>query len=238
VSELGGRVALVTGASAGIGRAIAARLAARGARVLAVGRDEARLAALAAEAEGGVLPRACDLAADGAAEALVAELRELGFGLDLLVHCAGAHALAPLAAARVEDFDAQWRVNLRAAWLLTRAALPLLAAAGGDVVFVNSSVVRHPRAEAGPFAATQHALLGVADSLREELNPRGVRVLSVFPGRTATPRQQRLHAAEGRPYRPEALLQPEDVASVVVHAVSLPRTAEVTEIHVRPMRKA
>lgn len=238
MSELGGRHALVTGASAGIGRAIAALLAARGARVLAVGRDEARLAALASESAGSVLPLVCDLARDGAAEALVAELRARIGGLDLLVHSAGAHILAPLATARVEDLDAQWQVNLRAVWLLTRAALPLLVAAGGDVVFVNSSSVRHPRAEAGLFAATQHALCGLADSLREELNPRGVRVLSIFPGRTATPRQQRIHAAEGRTYRPEALLQPEDVASVVVHAVSLPRSAEVTEIHVRPMRKA
>jgi len=238
VSELGGRNALVTGASAGIGRAIAALLAARGARVLAAGRDEARLAALASESAGSVLPLACDLARDGAPEALVAELLARIGGLDLLVHSAGAHVLSPLAAARVEDLDAQWQLNLRAVWLLTRAALPLLVAAGGDVVFVNSSSVRHPRAEAGLFAATQHALHGVADSLREELNPRGVRVLSIFPGRTATPRQQRIHAAEGRTYRPEALLQPEDVASAVVHAVSLPRSAEVTEIHLRPMRKA
>jgi NADP-dependent 3-hydroxy acid dehydrogenase YdfG len=70
------------------------------------------------------------------------------------------------------------------------------------------------------------------------VNRDGIRVLSVFPGRTATPpTQERLHALEGRPYRPESLLQPEDVAAVVVHALCLPRTAEVTEIKIRPHRQ-
>ena len=77
----------------------------------------------------------------------------------------------------------------------------------------------------------------MGDSLRDEVNEDGVRVLSVFPGRTATPRQERIHAGEGREYRPERLLQPADVASVVVCALELPRTAEVTDISLRPFLK-
>ena len=78
----------------------------------------------------------------------------------------------------------------------------------------------------------------IADSLREEVNADGIRVLSVFPGRTATPRMERLFREEGRAYRPELLLQPRDVAAIVIHALKMPRTAEVTEISIRPCAKS
>jgi NADP-dependent 3-hydroxy acid dehydrogenase YdfG len=84
---------------------------------------------------------------------------------------------------------------------------------------------------------TQHALKALADSLREEVNAEGLRVLSVFLGRTATPMRMAIHRMENRTYHPESLLQPEDVAAVVMIALSLPRTAEVTDIHIRPLSK-
>jgi len=94
------------------------------------------------------------------------------------------------------------------------------------------------RAMSGQFSATQHALRAMADALREEVNPSGVRVLSLFPGRTATPRMKALYAAEQKPYRPEVLMQPEDVATMIIQALCLPHTAEVTEIHMRPLQKS
>ena len=72
----------------------------------------------------------------------------------------------------------------------------------------------------------------------KEVNADGIRVLSIFPGRTATPRMEKLFAKEGRAYKPELLLQPEDVAEMVTHALRLPRTAEVTDISIRPMQKS
>ena len=78
----------------------------------------------------------------------------------------------------------------------------------------------------------------MADSLREEVNAAGVRVLSVFPGRTATPTIERLFESEGRPFDPGVLLQPDDVASAVIGALSLPRTAEVTNLSIRPLAKS
>jgi NADP-dependent 3-hydroxy acid dehydrogenase YdfG len=103
---------------------------------------------------------------------------------------------------------------------------------------MNSSVGVQARRGVGQYAATKHALRAVADSLREEINDRGVRVLSVFLGRTASRMQEAIHQKEGRPYRPETLLQPSDVASMVIAALTLPRTAEVTDIHIRPMSKS
>jgi NADP-dependent 3-hydroxy acid dehydrogenase YdfG len=86
-------------------------------------------------------------------------------------------------------------------------------------------------------SATKHALKGFADALRQEVNPKGVRVISVYPGRTATPLQAWVSQVEGRPYISENLLQPEDVAEIVVNAIALPDTPEVTDITIRPAKK-
>jgi NADP-dependent 3-hydroxy acid dehydrogenase YdfG len=117
--------------------------------------------------------------------------------------------------------------------------LPSLVAARGQIVFINSSVGQSvKRPEVAQYAATKHALRAIADSIREEVNPKGVRVLSLYLGRTATPMQEAVAREEGRNYNPESLLQPDDVAEVVVHTLTLPRTAEVTDISIRPMLKS
>ena len=96
----------------------------------------------------------------------------------------------------------------------------------------------HARANVGQYAATKHALKAVADSLRDEVNSDGVRVLSIFAGRTATPMQETIYRLENKAYDAQLLLQPEDIASVVIHALTLPRTAEATDIHIRPLVKS
>jgi NAD(P)-dependent dehydrogenase (short-subunit alcohol dehydrogenase family) len=175
--------------------------------------------------------RATDI--DGVAAKLRADFAQA----DLLVHCAGAIALGTVEEAQVQDLDRQYETNVRGPFLLTKALLPLLKVREGQVVFVNSTAGLVARAGVSHYAASKHALRALAESLREEVNPDGVRVLSVFLGRTATPMQAGLHEAEGKPYAPERLIQPDDVASIVLCALSLPRTAEVTEIRVRPMKK-
>ena len=231
--------ALVTGASSGIGRAIACLLASRGARVCLVGRDPQRLSGAAAEAGALAHTIAMDLTDAGAADRLADEVRSVFGGLDVLVHSAGIIKHAPFKDSSVDDLDAQLRANVQAPYAVTKALAPMLTeSSSGDVVFINSSIVRHPRAEVLQFAATQHALEGVADCVREEFNPQGVRVLSVYPGQTATPRQAHLYDLGGRSYAPERLVQAEDVAQTVLHAISLPRNAEITEVHIRPAAKS
>jgi NADP-dependent 3-hydroxy acid dehydrogenase YdfG len=179
-----------------------------------------------------------DLNSDENLEPLVRHLTDVG-RLDILVHCAGVICEGNMAAARVEDLDVQYATNVRAPYLLTQRLLPLLTASRGQIVFINSSAgLSAKRPETGQYAATKHALRAIADSLREELNPKGVRVLSVYLGRTATPMQEALFREQGKTYHPKVLLQPEDVASVVVHALMLPSTAEVTDINIRPLQKS
>jgi len=237
---LTGRVATVTGASSGIGRAIALELARHGARLCLIGRDAERLeeTKAAAQAPSEVTTFQFDLTAQNSHAPFWQHLQQMA-RLDILVHGAGVFHQDPLAQASVEDFDWQYQTNVRAPYALTQRVLPLLTAARGQIVFLNSSLgqtVKRP--EVGQYAATKHALKAVADSLREELNPQGVRVLSVYLGRTATPMQEALSRQEGRDYRPDTLLQPEDVASFVIQALLLPPTAEVTDISIRPMQKS
>lgn len=233
------RTAVVTGAGSGIGRAIAVALAEAGAHVHLVGRSRERLLATAAIAEergGRATPHAFDVSEPEGVAVLGATLTD-ALLLDVLVHSAATIHLGELAEASLAEFDEQFAVNVRGPFLLTRALLPALRRGGGQVVFINSSAGRRAGAGAGLYAATKHALKGLADALRLEENDRGVRVLSVYPGRTATPTQVRLHALEGKTYRPDALLQPEDVAAAVMTALALPRTAEVTDLEIRPFRK-
>ena len=172
-------------------------------------------------------------------QTLVCHLEREAGGLDILIHSAGVIHLGSMEQARIEDFDLQYATNVRVPYIVTRHLLPFLTSAHGQVVFINSSLgLTAKRPEAGQYSATKHALRAIADSLREEVNPRGIRVLSLYLGRTATPMQETLHQQEGCVYEPEALMQPEDVASMVVQALLLPATAEVTDISMRPMCKS
>lgn len=234
------KVAVVTGASRGIGKAIALALAAEAATVCLVGRDAHALKEVADRASAqakGVASYRTDLTRDSELPGLITQLQRDFGRVDILVHSAGIMSLGPLSRAPVADFDSQYQANLRAPYLLTQVLLPMLIASQGQVVFVNSSIGLTTRAEVCQYAATKHALRAVADSLRDEVNELGVRVLSIYPGRTATPRQATLHELAGNPYRPEQLIQPEDVAAMVLCALRLPRTAEVTDISMRPFRK-
>jgi len=140
--------------------------------------------------------------------------------------------------ADVADLDLQYRTNVRGPYVLTQALLESLRASRGQIVFVNSTVGLEARAGVGQYAATQHAIRAIADALRAEVNVDGVRVLSVYLGRTATARQARIFELEGRRYAPELLIQPDDVAAMVLATLQLPRTAEVTEIRMRPLVKS
>jgi len=158
--------------------------------------------------------------------------------LDILIHSAGVVHHDPMERARIEDLDRQYATNVRAPYMLTQQLLPLLTSARGQIVFLNSSLgLTAKRPEVGQYGATKHALKAIADSLREEVNAKEIRVLTVYLGRTATPMQEALYQQEGRVYHPEMLLQPEDVASVVVQALMLASTAELTDISIRPMIK-
>lgn len=233
------QIAVITGASSGIGRAIALGLAAAGARLCLIGRNPETLEKVIAGSQAISTQVQCyqaDLTQDNDILNLAASIRRDFGAIDLLIHSAGVISIGQIKDASIDEFDWQYRVNLRAPYLLTQALLPMIKPHQGQIVFLNSRAGSlNGRAGLSQYAATKHGLRVMADSLREEVNAEGIRVLSVYPSRTATPMQATLYELEGRVYQPEHLLQPENVAKVVLNALSLPRPAEVTEIAIKPM---
>jgi NAD(P)-dependent dehydrogenase (short-subunit alcohol dehydrogenase family) len=234
MEDLKDRVAVVTGAAGGIGRAIAVALGDLGMAVGLVGRTARSLETVANQLRGKSYVFPCDLTDDSQLGGLPGRIEREAGGVDLVVHSAAVYFQEALATAPVEEFDQQYRINLRAPYVLTQKLLPQLKARRGQVVFINSSTGVTPRPFVTQYAAVKHGLRGMADAFRMEVADDGVRVISVYPGQTATPMQERRYAIEGKTYRPEKLIQPADVAAAVVTAVTLPRNAQITDVHVRP----
>ena len=229
---------VITGASSGIGEATAHSLAHSETSLHLLGRSEERLKEVAQavkDAGGDAVIHQVDLAEDNQLEEVAAALSELG-GVDVLIHSAGAVSLAPVAETSAEDLDKQYRVNLRAPYLLTQKLLPSLKQAKGHVVFINSGAGLNAKANWSSYAVSKHGLKALADSLRAEVKPDGVRVVSIYPGRVASPMQRRVHEMEGKDYDPQKFVQPRDVAQQVSSVLTLPATAEVTDLSVRPAK--
>ena len=244
MTPLENHVAVVTGASSGIGKAIALHLSAQGAALCLVGRNNAILQEVAKQVENKSGPSSqirtyrVDLKTDEEIHRLQEQIQNDFGAIDVLIHSAGLFYMGRVERESIQRFDEQYQVNVRAPYLLTQAMFPMIRSRAGQVVFINSSVGMKAKAMVSQYAATKHALRAVADSLREEVNADGVRVLSVYLGRTATQMQAAIYETEGRVYQPERLMQPEDVAAAVVNALALPRSVEVTDIHIRPLHKA
>lgn len=219
---------LLTGAGSGIGAVLAARLLGRGDEVVAVARSAERAEQLA---DG--LPGATTLVADLADPASLAGL-VLPDALDSVVHAAGVVTLGAVAELDATAWTEQLQVNLVAPALLTRLALPALRARRGTVVLVNSGAGLHAHPQWSAYAASKHGLKALADSLRAEEASYGVRVTTVYPGRTATPMQAEVHRQEGKAYDAAAWIRPETVADAVLHVLDLPRDATISDLTVRP----
>ncbi|VCU72436.1 putative oxidoreductase [Pigmentiphaga humi] len=220
---LKGRSVLVTGASAGIGRATALALARAGADVLVTGRRQAELdevAALCARAGGAGRALRGDLTDKG----FVRELGQAANGVDVLVNNAGILTYAPIRDASVEDCEAMFRSNVVAAFAVAQEiALGMMKRRHGHLVFVTSLSARNVNSMAASYAATKHALSAYAKGFRVEMKSFGIKVTEVAPGmvdthiRDDSTHPEVLKSIAARKFAP---LMPEDVADAIVYAVS------------------
>ena len=225
---------VLTGAGSGIGHEVARILIARGDRVILLVRpghaDE-----VARQLPGHYALVEADLGDPASLDGVdwLGRMAEED-RIDSLLHVAGVVDLFPVADLDLQAWQHHLDVNLTSPALITKTLLPRLRAARGTVVFVNSGAGLAAHPDWSAYAASKFGLRALADSLRAEEARHGVRVTSIYPGRTATPMQEKVHAQEGREYHASAWIQPATVARTIVSVIDLPRDAVMTEVTVRP----
>ena len=243
--RLEGRVAVVTGASSGLGRATALELAGAGADVALLARSATQLGEVARDVEARgrrALPIPIDLADVTAAETAVVRIEERLGGIDVLVNAAATDAPAPVEELEVTDWDRVLAVNLRAPFLLAKLAFPSMRRrGGGTVVNVSSVAGKRGWANAAAYCASKFALSGLTQALAAEGRQHGIRVCVLFPGAMATHwgvwsgaerKQQDTATAPAR----EAL-PPADVAALIVWLAAAPPELVLNEAIVTPLEE-
>ncbi|HET8559905.1 MAG TPA: SDR family oxidoreductase [Marmoricola sp.] len=219
---------LLTGAGSGIGAALARRLQDRGEELVLLARNGDRAEELAA-AHPGARTVVADLATPSAVTGL-----DIPDRLDSVVHSAGIVDVATVADTAPESLASTVTVDLVAPMLLTRAVLQAVRRAAGTHVFVNSGSGLRANPQWASYNAAKFGLRGFADALRQEEQPFGVRVSTVYPGRTATPMQEQVHAQEGKEYDESAWIRPDTVVDAILHVLDLPDDATIPDLVVRP----
>ena len=230
---LEGKIALVTGGSRGVGRAIAAALVEQGCKAIITGRDEEALASTCAAISPRtdfVFARHCDVRSPESVDALAKAIRKQFGRVDILVNNAGiAHAAATVDKLSIEAWCEVVETNLTGLFLVTRALLPLMHP-GGSIVNNLSVSARVAFPQASAYNASKHGALGFTNTLREELRPRGIRVISLIPGATNTEIWNQFWPDAPR----HRMMSPESIAHAVTCALKLPENATVSELEITP----
>lgn len=242
MADLGDRRILVTGASSGIGEAIARALAAEGATVALMARSAVRLEALAVDIGGIAVPG--DVTDPAAVDTAVGRAAASMGGIDGLVNDAGVARFDSPTQGDPADWRLMFEVNVLGLLSVTRSVVPHLRAAGrGDLVNISSMSGRRIHSpEATVYAASKFAVHAISEGLRRELNPDGIRVVTIAPGYVDTPIFSGMEDDERRRELEETVesvgLDPGSVAAQVVHAISQPAEVNLVEIAMMNIRQA
>lgn len=239
IRNLQGKIALVTGASSGIGEAAARALAAEGVQVVLAARSRDKIEALARELGDNALALPTDVGERGQVIRLFDNVRERFGGLDLLFNNAGVGYNAPFADSKPEEWRLTIDANLYGVLNCTHAAIPLLRGRPGAMISTVSSVGgRHGIEGWSVYNATKFAVVGFHDALRKELGPEGIRVSLIEPGAVYTQWGHNV-PAEAMRQRRESLdaLHAEDVARALVYAFAQPGNVNVQELLVMPTKQ-
>jgi 3-oxoacyl-[acyl-carrier protein] reductase len=232
-TSLRGCVALVTGATRGIGLAIARALAKEGCNLALTGRDEKALSRISRELVSkkiAVFAHSCDVRDPNAVDDLFRAVRREFRRLDILVNNAGiAHANLPVERLPYPIWKEVLETNLDGTFLVTQAALAIMKR-GGTIVNNVSIAAHHVFPGMSAYTASKHGVLGLTNTLREELRPRGIRVIGILPGATDTDIWKSFWP--GAPRR--KMMSAETVAQAVVQAILLPGNTTVESIEIRP----
>lgn len=232
--NLSGALCVITGATEGIGRSIAAALGHAGARVAICARTAANVAATVTELRASgidAIGEACDVGDEQSVTRFAGVVARERGDAAVLVNNAGIGRFAPLGELSLADWDLTMATNVRSLYLVTRAFLPAVERSHGAIVNIASLAGKNGFEGGTAYCTSKHAVLGFSKSLMLEVRKHGVRVIAVCPGSVATPfmdKQSRM-----RPNR-DRVLQAGDVAQAVVGALSLPDHAMLSEMDLRP----
>ncbi len=235
--ELRNKVVIVTGASRGLGKAIAASLVDRGANVFGLARSADQLHELRSELGEGFHPVECDVREEPQVRKAVEVVLRDGGRIDALVNNAGLGIYGPVEALGVEEWDVQIETNLRGVFLCTQAVLPPMkeqnreSGFGGHIVNVASiaGLIGTPRLAA--YNASKYGLRGFSDALMKEVRDDGIKVTCLYPGSIETSFSAS-SGSRGATHK----MQPEDVASTVIHVLEAPENYLISEVVMRPLR--
>lgn len=211
------RKAIISGASSGLGYEIASQLAERGVDVVNLSRNPCDVATVNIKTD---LRKNADIAA--ALEAI----RSKHSDADLLVLCSGVLHLNAVGEMKTEEIDADFAVNITSALKLTDGIMPILRENKGDIVVVGSTSAFKCYPETAVYNATKHGLLGLIKTLQVELKNEDVRIIGFHPGGF----RSKLHIKAGSDIRQEELMDPKDLAKLLISLLELPRTMEVSEV--------
>jgi 3-oxoacyl-[acyl-carrier protein] reductase len=241
-TSLRNQVAVVTGASRGIGEAVAHVLARMGAQVILTARDQTRLQEVKTAIEqfsgcAAVIP--CDQTDSQAIAALGRQVHEECGRCDILVNNAGIGIVGkPLVECGIEEWDRMINTNLRAPYLMIRALAPMMIAAkSGHIINISSLAGRNPLPNGAAYAASKWGLNGLTYSVAEELRPHNIRVAVIAPGSVNTAFGGNSASPNGREKDSSKMIQPDDVARMVAALVTQGANCFTSEVLMRPTQK-
>ncbi len=227
---------LITGASSGIGRDISMSLLQFDIQLLLVGRNMDSLNQIAEKnnQRAKISVFQADFSRDNEIYSLLNYIHTEKIEPDIIIHCAGAFHLASIQDTSVDMMNESYNVNFKAPFLITKDLLDTLIKKKGQILFFNSTASIYPKANVAAYATIKSALKTFAEILHQEVYPYGVKVCSIYPGRVATPMQEKVCELEGKAYHPEKFIQAETISKTVIDLLTLPDHVEISEIIIRP----
>ena len=236
MTEIKNKFAIITGASRGIGKAIATVFAHEGVNLLLTSRTEEALISLCKELSeySKVSYFIADLADSDQVKSLFTYVNDNHIKPDILVHSAGVFFHNPIIDIVENDFDLAYKVNFKAPCMITKQFLPEIIKNKGSVVFINSTAALYPKINSTLYSTTKSSLKTFAKVLHKEVHPKGVRVINICAGRVDTEMQRIATKLEGIEYQPWKYLSPQSIADLVVLNLKLPNEIDIHELIIRP----
>jgi len=230
---------LITGATSGMGKAIAESFLENGMKGILIGRNKQVLNEFKSKfGDQTEIHTLCvDLKKRDQLYSFIKFVEKNNLDIDYVVHSAGFFDMCPIVETTDEMLEGSFDINFRVPFILTRELIPNLSKTKGQFIFINSTSASLYKANKAIYSSFKAALKMFAETLFHEVNSLGVKVTSIYPGRVATPMQERIRELEKLPYKPDEYMSVESLAAMVLKLINLPEDVEIRHLTIRPPLK-